>query len=290
MGNLNGEIKVRNIVKTKLSTKKIENGPGTIEFTEEAMILKRKSMLRKELPTLTIYFVSVRDFKFNQKSFTKLPNIEFNTPTDSYQLVFKKDKEIKAKIDEYAEQLYKKSSPTPVTEPNKPKLLKGLPDSDNTRFKVVLREVAPGRLSTHNNKQDLIGVVEIADEELIIYKKSVVRKKDRGIKHLRYDQITSIDYDAPKTLGSGAIQIYLSSIEYSLMSKDKALEHYYNLIREKMNSFNQIKAQSQVQNLAPTPQEANPLESLKKLGELKDLGVITEEEFEEKKKTLLDQI
>lgn len=158
------------------------------------------------------------------------------------------------------------------------KELKGLPETTNTRFVVTLRESVPRRMGQKSTKDNLLGVVEIADNELIIYKKSRIRGKDRGVKHIRYNEITSIDFDKPKTLGSGAIQLYLTNIEYSLVSISNDLENYYNLIRDKMNSI----------KTGPEIQSIDPLDSLKKLGELKDLGIITEEEFELKKKQLLN--
>lgn len=43
-------------------------------------------------------------------------------------------------------------------------------------------------------------------------------------------------------------------------------------------------------NEQPLTEEEDPLDKLERLGELHDSGVISEEEFQEKKQTLLDQI
>jgi len=48
-----------------------------------------------------------------------------------------------------------------------------------------------------------------------------------------------------------------------------------------------------VQNVAPVqpqPVRDDPIEQLKKLGELRAAGIITDEEFEQKKKELMGQI
>jgi hypothetical protein len=161
-----------------------------------------------------------------------------------------------------------------------PTIYRGLPEAKWPRIVVYLRESAPGRLSLSTKNDELMGVVELTDEEIIIYKKSIVRKKDRGVKHIRYDQITSIDYDAPKTLAFSAIQLYLTSTEYSLKTKSHRLKEFYENIRGKM-----VIAQSTGNREIPI---SNPLDDLKKLAELKDSGIITAEEFEAKKKQLLN--
>ncbi|PKL68940.1 MAG: hypothetical protein CVV28_02165 [Methanobacteriales archaeon HGW-Methanobacteriales-1] len=280
---IESEIKVRNLIKKDNSTKKMENGPAKIIFREDHILIKRKNMLRKEFDPLTIYYHDIHNFKFIKKTFTKLPQIKFETLTDNYTLVFRHDKEIKQKIEEYSLELIDNNQMTPVQEEKVPKLLKDLPITNNPRLVAVLRESTPGRLKTTNNKNDMWGIAELGDEELIIYKKSMLRKKDRGVKHLRYDQINSVDYDTPKTLAAGAIQLYLSSVEYSLMSRDPSLEPFYHMIREKMAQ----KSAPETSHVVVESSQPSYINELKELAELKDSGIVTEEEFELKKKELL---
>lgn len=143
---------------------------------------------------------------------------------------------------------------------------------------VNFYESMPGRGSLNNNKSYIRGIMEIADNEIIIHKKSFWRGKDRGKKHIRYDKITSIDFDKGKMFSMPAIQVYLSSVEYSFRSHDKRLNSFYDVIREKINEL-----ESQENAIAAV----SPMEELKKLAELRDMGIVTDEEFELKKKQIL---
>ncbi len=150
----------------------------------------------------------------------------------------------------------------------------------NPMINISFYESMPGRLSLDEYKSYISGTMELDDKEVIIHKRSFWLDHDRGTKHIRYDKITSIDYDAGKILAKPSIQIYLSSVEYSFKSHDFRLKSFYDLIREKIDMIN-------------TPQETkivseiSPMEELKKLAELRDSGIVTEEEFKLKKKQLL---
>jgi len=149
----------------------------------------------------------------------------------------------------------------------------------NPMIYVSFYESMPGRLSLDQNKTYVNGILEITDNEIVIHKKSFWRGKDRGKKHIRYDKITSIDFDAGRFMSLPAIQVYLSSMEYSFRSNDKQLESFYEMIREKIDEAH---AKLESHN------SYSPLDELKKLVELKEMGVVTEEEFELKKKRLLN--
>ena len=124
-----------------------------------------------------------------------------------------------------------------------------------------------------------VKTMEIAEKEIIVHKKSYWRGRERGEKHIRYDKITSIDYDAGKLLAAPSIQLYLSSVEYTFRSYDKRLESFFHMIREKIDD-----AQTQQTSVNSS---VSPMDELKKLAELRDMGIVTEEEFEQKKKQLL---
>ena len=93
----------------------------------------------------------------------------------------------------------------------------------------------PGRVGLDNNKSYINGIMEIAEKEIIIHKKSFFRGKDRGTKHIRYDKITSIDFDEGKFLSSPSIQLYLSSITNThLESRNKGdFKSFYLAIKRK---------------------------------------------------------
>lgn len=152
------------------------------------------------------------------------------------------------------------------------------PSSTNPAIQVSFYESMPGRVSLDNNKSYINGVMELADKEIIIHKKSFWRGKDRGTKHIRYDKITSIDYDAGKLLSLPSIQVYLSSVEYSFRSGDSQLKSFYDMIRKKID---EIDAQGNKGS------NYSAADEIKKLAELRDMGIVTDQEFESKKKQLL---
>jgi hypothetical protein len=61
-------------------------------------------------------------------------------------------------------------------------------------------------------------------------------------------------------------------------------------IREKMREANGTDGTTTGQTVGSSESEEDPLDKLERLGELRDDGVITEEDFQEKKESLLDQI
>jgi hypothetical protein len=147
----------------------------------------------------------------------------------------------------------------------------------NPHLDVEFYETMPGRASLGNTQTYIKGILEIGEKELIIHKKSYFRGKDRGTKNIRYDSITSADFDAGRFLSYPSIQIYLSSLEYSFRSLDKRLKDFYDIIRNKVD-----KAQTNSNDSC-----YSSLDELKKLAELKDMGAITEEEYNLKKQQLL---
>jgi hypothetical protein len=151
---------------------------------------------------------------------------------------------------------------------------------DPNKIIVQFYESHPGRLNLNNKESFINGILELTDIELVIHKKSLWRGKDRGTKHIRYDKITSMDYDEKRILTSASMQIYLSSVEYSFGSPDKRLKSFYERIHQKVDE-----AQNQE---TTTTTNSSPLDELKKLNELKEMGIVTDEEFEFKKKQLLE--
>lgn len=150
----------------------------------------------------------------------------------------------------------------------------------NPMIGVSFYESMPGRLSLGQQNNYMRGILEIDENEMIIHKKSYWRGKDRGKKHIRYDKITSVDFDSGKFMSLPAVQVYLTSVEYSFRSNDNRLESFYNIIREKIDI-----AHAKLEHQGSS---YSPLDELKKLAELKEMGVVTEEEFELKKNELLN--
>jgi len=107
-------------------------------------------------------------------------------------------------------------------------------------IEISFYESMPGRLRLDSENSYINGIMELDDKEIIIHKKSFWRGVDRGTKHIRYDKITSIDFDEGKILALPSIQVYISSVEYSFKSGDSRLKSFYDLIREKIDMINTI--------------------------------------------------
>ena len=73
------------------------------------------------------------------------------------------------------------------------------------------------------------------------------------------------------------------------LGKDE-VQDMAQFIREKMRESNGTDGTTTEQTVGSSENEEDPLGKLERLGELRDDGVITEEDFQEKKESLLDQI
>ena len=84
-------------------------------------------------------------------------------------------------------------------------------------------------------------------------------------------------------MGHRTIRMHTShdQLEFKTFEKDKESE-LVNAIETGRESHATIDSKS--------PSQSDIMEALKKLGELKELGVITEEEFQEKKNVLLSKL
>lgn len=89
-----------------------------------------------------------------------------------------------------------------------------------------------------------------------------------------------------KKLGYGwVIEISrASNIDYYGMLDDEQSEDFYNLMRDLTSKSQQSGGTTVV------TQAVDPMDQLKKLKDLLDAGVISQDEFDDKKKTLMDKI
>lgn len=77
--------------------------------------------------------------------------------------------------------------------------------------------------------------VTLTDDKLVIKKKSFLGESDRGEKHIRYEDITTVDLDKKVLLTPGAIQIYTNSGQFTIR-KNKAhkLEPFFKNLSKKV--------------------------------------------------------
>lgn len=103
-------------------------------------------------------------------------------------------------------------------------------------------------------------------------------------RHIPYHSVTSVDLDTG--LVSRRVSIQTKGQTYHIQaqgpSKDE-LRDAMKFIREKVEEVNQPQQ-------AQSVNEPDPTEQLKNISELHENGVLSDEEFEEKKKSLLDKL
>ena len=149
---------------------------------------------------------------------------------------------------------------------------------------------AGGQLKINGEKQDgITGVLSAATDRRVIFK---------GGKVIGGSQ-TSIDYRdiSSVEVSFGMVQKRINletdskvfGIGVGQLGKDE-VQNMAQFIREQMREPNRVEVSKNTQISDGTDGDDDPLDKLERLGELRDNGVITEEEFQEKKQSLLDQI
>ena len=123
----------------------------------------------------------------------------------------------------------------------------------------------------------------LEDDKMVITKRSMFGESDRGEKHIRYEDISTVDLDRRGILTPGAIQIYTHSGQFSIR-KNKAhkLEPFFKKLSQKVDN-----AKKKIHQ--PMVSEQSAADELRKFAELRDDGIITEEEFEAKKKEIMNR-
>lgn len=137
----------------------------------------------------------------------------------------------------------------------------------------LLQHCAQGR---YRKKQ---GLVVATDRRVMFIEEGVVRS---NLEDFRFENITSVQ--SGKKLAFGKLMIYVAGNAAeidNIVPKNMgiALGDY---VRQQMGTISQVAAQ-------PAASESS-LDKLKKLGELKEAGVISEEEFNDQKAKLLESI
>jgi len=123
------------------------------------------------------------------------------------------------------------------------------------------------------------GVLLVTDERVVFYRKGLLGEV---LEEIKLNKVTSIN--RRKSLFKNIIEINSGhdEINFNIFDAEK--------LDELVNAIETTKKTKSIGEEAKPSNNADPMEALKKLGELKQLGVITEEEFQEKKSYLLDKL
>ena len=160
----------------------------------------------------------------------------------------------------------------------------GVPFQNRLWFKCSIEEIRHSTFSNTNERELLDCYVILEDTYLLIVKESVFLKSKMGNMKIFYDNIASIDYDARGLL-------HLSnSLDINLKSSGKVQLKYVddemvNLVTGKFNQYMNNKTMI-ISDEGGNGSNRN-IDELMKYADLFERGLLTQEEFEQKKKELL---
>ena len=150
-------------------------------------------------------------------------------------------------------------------------------------FECVIEERRASTFSNDSRRNVDDAYVALYDEYVTIIKESYWLKSDMGMRRVYFNNVASIDYDTSGKIGmSSSLFIHMNSGEYvhlKFISKenvDEIHKRYENFINKK-----------DIPNTVQINQETSNADELLKYAELYKQGLLTEEEFEAKKKELL---
>ena len=150
-------------------------------------------------------------------------------------------------------------------------------------FECNIEERRSSTFSNTDRRNVDTAYVALFDDYIAIIKESVWLKSDMGIRKVYFNNVTSIDYDTSGKLGlSSSLFLNMHSgehVQLKFISKetvDEVQQRYEKFINEK-----------NVSNTVQINQETSNADELLKYAELYKQGLLSEEEFEAKKKELL---
>ena len=153
---------------------------------------------------------------------------------------------------------------------------------ENFDFKCSLHEK---RMSTFGNqKEDIVeGYCILHEDKLVIKKFSVWKKSPMGDKIIPYSNINAIDFDKAHSFHvTSSIVISISGFEPIILKHTN--EQDFQRLNEAWLNYNNSSVESQT---VIQKSEISAADELLKYAELYKQGLLTEEEFEAKKKELL---
>lgn len=151
--------------------------------------------------------------------------------------------------------------------------------------KVSIRETRTNHNLRDRDEELISGIVALLENKLIIQKLSVFRKKDRGVQSVLYKNISNVDYDKGGIFSSDSIEISLSGTERIIITYVD-LEELYHKLDEKVNEAHLDNSQK-----TTVIQEKNSVaEDLEKIAQLYEKGLLSDDEFKEMKRKIIDSL
>ena len=146
---------------------------------------------------------------------------------------------------------------------------------------IVSSEGYIGEMMGKGDKEQHNGVLVLTNERLVFYSKTWLKEVHRS---MPIRQISSINFTAGWLKKTLALVSNNDTIEFKFLGTKEEIESFQKEvenIRDKINSASNS-ASNSVQESIP--------DQIKKLAELKELGILSDEEFQSKKQSLLDKM
>lgn len=156
-------------------------------------------------------------------------------------------------------------------------------ESENNQYPTVecnIKEEREGFLG-EKKVDELQCTVTLQENMVVIEKRSLIRGKSRGERKILYADILTVDYDKAGFLKTDGIQIHAHGFVSTIRNKSDGdyFAKFYDMFVDKVH-----KAKESTNSPVSQDSEA---EQLAKFHDLKEKGIITEEEFELKKRKIL---
>jgi len=164
-----------------------------------------------------------------------------------------------------------------------------------------------GRSASSHAPDDALLVAEGSNGQVILFETKIRISRDdiglhkinhlgSGDKEIRLENITSVQLKKPSTLTKGYIQFGQSGYSESDDGTLDAASDENSVLFAKDSLAQFVELRSEIERLRNQDQSSSsgggtdPTEQLKNITELHEQGILTDEEFEEKKQSLLDEI
>lgn len=154
------------------------------------------------------------------------------------------------------------------------KELKGLPERLDEGEDVIT--LAGGTVGSKN------GIIAVTDRRVLFYEKGMMRSHEEEFSYARISSIES-----SSGMMSGKLRIFASGnkAEITNVIPKSSVQEIVDIVRARISG-----AGNAAPPVAPAGDDRSPGERLRQLQELKDDGLISEEEFAQRRATLLEDL
>ena len=130
-----------------------------------------------------------------------------------------------------------------------------------------------------------VSTAVLTDQTIHIFSRGIMKSVNRTHETVPFNTITGVELKR-KLVSGWIIEFSRSANIDSLLKCDESGSSLFvENLKNSMRDLNQNQGKA-----APSSQVINPIDQLKKLAELFDSGIISQSEFDEKKKSLIDRI